>query len=89
VRHYSVLLPLVFSGSWAYTDAGILDRTHLRFFTRKSALQLLQHSRLKNIRGTGKEFGLTSRKGLFNVLTMGLFDDFVTYQHLIAARAEE
>jgi len=33
VRHQSVLLPLLVKGEWAYEDAGILDRTHLRFFT--------------------------------------------------------
>ncbi len=33
VRHESVLLPLVFNGTFKYQDAGILDRTHLRFFT--------------------------------------------------------
>ena len=33
VRHESVLLPLLFNGTFKYEDAGILDRTHLRFFT--------------------------------------------------------
>jgi SAM-dependent methyltransferase len=36
VRNESVLLPLLVSGAWEYTDAGILDRTHLRFFTLSS-----------------------------------------------------
>jgi O-antigen biosynthesis protein len=39
VAHWSVLQGLL-EGSWEYQDAGILDRTHLRFFTRKSALDL-------------------------------------------------
>ena len=41
VRHWSVLQELL-GGSWEYRDAGILDRTHLRFFTRKSALALFE-----------------------------------------------
>lgn len=32
VMHYTVLKDLI-SGRWTYTDAGLLDRTHLRFFT--------------------------------------------------------
>ncbi|NEY21475.1 glycosyltransferase [Bacillus ginsengihumi] len=32
VLHAEALLPLL-QGSWSYTNAGILDRTHLRFFT--------------------------------------------------------
>jgi len=39
VGHWSVLQGLL-EGSWEYRDAGILDRTHLRFFTRESALKL-------------------------------------------------
>jgi O-antigen biosynthesis protein len=39
VAHWSVLQGLL-EGSWDYQDAGILDRTHLKFFTRKSALAL-------------------------------------------------
>jgi SAM-dependent methyltransferase len=41
VRHHSVLLPLLLRGEWRYTDAGIMDRTHLRFFTLRSARRLL------------------------------------------------
>lgn len=38
VRHKSVVLPLLFRGRFDYADAGILDRTHLHFFTRSSLL---------------------------------------------------
>ncbi|GFO68498.1 hypothetical protein GMLC_20770 [Geomonas limicola] len=41
VAHWSVLEGLL-NGEWDYQDAGILDRTHLRFFTRKSALRLFE-----------------------------------------------
>lgn len=36
VRHYKVSLPLLFKGAFRYADAGIMDRTHLHFFTRGS-----------------------------------------------------
>lgn len=41
IRHESVLLPLLVHGRWDYVDAGILDRTHLRFFTLSSMIRLL------------------------------------------------
>jgi len=41
VRHQSVLLPLLVHGRWDYAEAGILDRTHLRFFTVESMRRLL------------------------------------------------
>lgn len=36
IRHYRVILPLLFQGCFDYADAGIMDRTHLRFFTARS-----------------------------------------------------
>lgn len=41
VRHKSVVFPLLFSGRFEYQDAGIMDRTHLHFFTRSSLLKIL------------------------------------------------
>ncbi len=43
VRHWSVLRGLL-EGHWQYCDAGILDRTHLRFFTIEGIHQLFQLS---------------------------------------------
>lgn len=36
VRFLPNLLDVLVKKDWAYTDSGILDRTHLRFFTQKS-----------------------------------------------------
>ncbi len=47
VRHLGVLADLVVRGRWDYGDSGVLDRTHLRFFTRSTALAL--------VRGAGAE----------------------------------
>jgi 2-polyprenyl-3-methyl-5-hydroxy-6-metoxy-1,4-benzoquinol methylase len=41
VAHYSIRAQL-FKGSFDYADSGILDRTHLRFFTRDSLVQLFE-----------------------------------------------
>ncbi len=41
VQHWSVMKH-VLGGNWTYADQGILDRTHLRFFTRKSFIALLE-----------------------------------------------
>lgn len=85
VRHYSVLLPLLFQGRWDYQDAGLLDRTHLRFFTRDTAVRLLSHPRLEPARCRGAGFEWPSRKGIFNTLTAGLFQEMLTYQYYLTA----
>jgi SAM-dependent methyltransferase len=45
VAFYGVRLRLL-AGRWDYTDTGILDRTHLRFYTRKTSRRLLEDAGL-------------------------------------------
>ena len=45
VQHWSVLAGLI-SGHWRYSDAGLLDRTHLRFFTLDSIRELFAQAGL-------------------------------------------
>jgi 2-polyprenyl-3-methyl-5-hydroxy-6-metoxy-1,4-benzoquinol methylase len=40
VRYYNNLRDLLFYRQWEYVDDGILDRTHLRFFTDKSIVNM-------------------------------------------------
>ncbi|MCC6831580.1 MAG: methyltransferase domain-containing protein [Thermoleophilia bacterium] len=42
VRHWSVLAPLLGTDAWTYTDAGLLDRTHVHFFTLNEAAAMFQ-----------------------------------------------
>lgn len=43
VSHVSVIADAL-EGKWIYADSGILDRTHVRFFTRMSMRQCLQEN---------------------------------------------
>jgi 2-polyprenyl-3-methyl-5-hydroxy-6-metoxy-1,4-benzoquinol methylase len=56
IGHRSVLAGLL-RGKFDYVDAGILDRTHLRFFTRASAIALLESSGFKVEQVMGSEDG--------------------------------
>lgn len=39
VRYFENIYHLMIKGTWDYTDYGILDRTHMRFFTKKSFIK--------------------------------------------------
>jgi SAM-dependent methyltransferase len=45
IGHWSGIASLM-AGEWSYTDSGLLDRTHLRFFTQRSARALLEEAGL-------------------------------------------
>jgi 2-polyprenyl-3-methyl-5-hydroxy-6-metoxy-1,4-benzoquinol methylase len=84
VRHHSALLPLLLRGEWNYTDWGILDRTHLRFFVRNTALRLMESSGLK-VESVHSTYGGEGDR-LWDRLSFGLFRPFLELQYLIRAR---
>ncbi len=85
VRNWRALGPLLFAGRWEYTQTGILDKTHLRFFTRHSALALLQSSGLQVQAMQRLPLNTPGKSRLANQLTLGLCKEFLTLQYLIAA----
>lgn len=48
IMHYSVLKNLI-NGNWHYEDAGILDRTHIRFFTLSEIDSMFAKSGYENM----------------------------------------
>jgi len=86
VRNFRVILPLVLRGKWEYKNEGILDRTHLRFFVRDTAIKLLESSgfRVDMIKYTGLEYGSKAR--LANLMTFSILKPFFVVQYLIRAK---
>ncbi len=68
VRHHQVMNDVYFRGEWRYQSAGILDQTHLRFFTKTSIREMFEGvgytvQRLEGINGAKLpwKFGLINR----------------------------
>lgn len=74
-QHYSVSVPLVLKGEWKYESAGILDKTHLRFFTKKSMRRLYDHSQYNLLLQEPLFWG--RRDPLINRLTFGLIQNLI------------
>ena len=55
VQHWSVLKALM-EGRWDYTDGGIMDHTHLRFFTLDSGLDLFTRAGWQPVDVRGRIF---------------------------------
>ncbi|MEM7668687.1 MAG: hypothetical protein AAF317_05980, partial [Pseudomonadota bacterium] len=65
-------------------EKGILDRTHLRWFTRSSAIDLMGGTGLKVDPVIDKMMS-GKRYRIANTLTFGLFRQFLAIQYLIRA----
>lgn len=86
VRFWSIIYRLVVHGKWEYKDSGILDKTHLRFFTYNSLVKMfdeLQYD-LVVIEGLGPTRS-TSFK-IINALCFNRFKDAKFRQFACVAR---
>jgi 2-polyprenyl-3-methyl-5-hydroxy-6-metoxy-1,4-benzoquinol methylase len=84
VNYHGLVLPLVLRGRYDLTDAGILDRTHIRWFAKHGAIELMSSS--------GLEIevvmpNITRRKhALLNTISFGALTRFLALQYIIRAR---
>ncbi len=82
------------NGHFQYKDAGILDRTHLRFFTHESACQMLEAAGLVIKKQVKTTMGLSREQQNFyeglinNPQYSGRKDELLAYQWIFKARKE-
>lgn len=86
VRYYKVIIRLL-RGSWDYVDAGILDESHLRFFTLVNIKEMFEKAGYK-IEGLKRNLVAARGFKLINMFFCGLFRDFLTYQYYIVAKKD-
>jgi 2-polyprenyl-3-methyl-5-hydroxy-6-metoxy-1,4-benzoquinol methylase len=82
LAHLSVSIPLLFRRQFSYRDAGILDRTHLRFFVEQTAVELLNSANFLVTKGiiTGLD---GPRSKLLDRLSFGLLRHHLTKQYIM------
>jgi len=89
VRHFFNVVNLALGGRWDYTDEGILDRTHLRFFTRDSMKRMFQDTgyRVDTMQGINATGSLKFK--LVNLLTLGRWSDMKYLQFAVVASLQD
>lgn len=87
VRNSKVVFPLLWRGEWTYQDYGVLDRTHLRFFVRRTAVELMECSGLQVdlIDYLYHKMKRRRRRKILSFLTWGLSLEFAAVQFVIRA----
>ncbi|TYO61100.1 class I SAM-dependent methyltransferase [Bradyrhizobium hipponense] len=88
VAHLSVTIPLLFRRQFDYQDAGILDRTHLRFFVEDTAIGLMNAARLNVSKGLISGMQGYKAKTL-NGLSLGLLRHHLAKQYIMLGEPVE
>jgi 2-polyprenyl-3-methyl-5-hydroxy-6-metoxy-1,4-benzoquinol methylase len=82
IRHYKIIMDLLLKGRWEYSETGIMDASHLRFFTKSSFLKALADA---NFRVTWMHMVIHGKKKLANQITFGIFSEFLSTQIMFSA----
>ena len=86
LRYFRALDEIVFGKDLKYTEEGIFDRTHLRFFTSKSICRMFEQSGYEILRHEGVNASKSFRPRLWSALTLGLLADSKYLQFATVAR---
>lgn len=67
IRYYKAILNLLFKKDWEYKAQGVMDKTHLRFFTGKSIRRMYEDQGYKILTHKGINGTSSIRPILFNI----------------------
>ena len=82
IRYYKILKPLILNGRWEYVDLGILDRSHLRFFTLKTIEDMFRETGYE-IKNLIKKKRCSKTMKFINRLVFNGLIDFLVLQYRI------
>ncbi len=85
IGYWRVLKDLILFDKWEYQKEGILDKGHLRFFTKKSMVEMMRDAgfEVESIKAR-RSPGTKAR--LFNLVTLGIFRKFFESAYIIKGR---
>jgi len=91
VGHYSTCLSLLF-GYWPYTNRGIHDINHLRFFTLKSIYEMFKEANLRIV-SLKRNYRIIEKPNrinkLFKYTPVLIFKEKLTFQYIILAKRNQ
>lgn len=87
IRNWKFIKRLLLKGDFHYTDSGVLDRTHLRFFVRQTAEALSTCGGLELVAShDARDYAATDFRRLLTLVTGGLVADLVAKQWIVIAQ---
>jgi ubiquinone/menaquinone biosynthesis C-methylase UbiE len=89
IRFFRTFFDFVLHKNWDYTDNGIMDKTHYRFFTVKSIPKMFVNAGYDVLTLEGINPTKSIRPLLWNLLFLGFFSDIKFRQFAVVARARD
>jgi len=89
IRYFRNLFDFIINKNWDYTDSGIMDKTHLRFYTYKSIRKLFENNGYEVLTLKGINPTKSIRPLLWNIIFFGFFWDIKYLQFVTIARPLE
>lgn len=85
VKHWPVIANLILHDDWQYADFGVLDITHLRFFTRRTSIRLFSEAgySVETVRPyfNGRRYSIPSK------VTFGALSGFLAQRWIMRLKA--
>lgn len=89
VRYFDHVRRFLLKKEWRYEDSGILDQTHLRFFTKKSIVDMFQAAGYKMEKICGINPTKSRNYRIFNFILLGSISDMKYLQFACVARPQK
>ena len=89
IRFHSVLIPLIFKKQFEYQSFGVMDRTHLRFFTKKSIRNMYENLGYEILVHRGINRTGSLRPILYNIPLLFLANDIRYPQFATVVRVKK
>ena len=89
IRYFRNFFDFVWRKNWDYTDSGVMDKTHFRFFTVKSIRKMYENQGYKILQHEGINPSKSIKPVLMNILSLGKFSDIKYLQFATVAQFAE
>ncbi len=85
IRYFRAFFKILFKGEWEYEDQGIMDRTHVRFFTKKSIVKMYANAGYTINIHEGINASKSIKPSLMNIIMLGGASDMKYLQFATVA----
>lgn len=89
IRYHNALIPILFSKDFKYKSYGVMDHTHLRFFTGKSIRRMFEEQGYEIILHEGINRSKSLKPLIYNILLLFTQMDIFYPQYATVARVKK